>query len=684
MKNIEFNSVLECYCGNFQKYLQLSFFKKWIWLIFLCQLSSSAISQTYNAPYDIPRFQGFIGECKLQAPTSSTAATQTELINGYTSSWFYVADIDKVAFNQSGSSRRTELRYLTNWNLTQSDRSLHARINIVQQTCDQVTVLQIHDDANAGSGPNKPLLRIYKHQTKSPANHLWAAIKTDDGGQNTTHIDLGPAPGGYFNCDIRLVGGNMIIDVDGVEKVNMDVSFWTFPSYWKAGVYLQDNGEATAYFDQLYTGTGSPGNNSPSTNITSPTNGASFNAGDNVTITANATDSDGSITKVEFFQGSSKLGEDLSSPYSFTWNNVSAGNYDLTTVATDNLGATGTSAVVSISVNAPGNALPTTTITSPGNGASYNEGDNVTISANASDSDGSITKLEFFQGSTKLGEDLTSPYSFTWTNVGPGNYELTTVATDNLGATGTSDIVNISVSSVGGLTIGSIYKITAVHSGKAMEILDGSNSNNKEAVQNPYTGSDNQQWELVDGGSGLYKLKAVHSNKYLQIKDGDTQEGVEAVQRNSTSSNNQKWEIVELGNGYFRIINQNSNKSLGVDDGKLDNGAKVLQYNYSGSTSMQWDFELLSSARVDNSKEIIINNKLVVYPNPAKNMLYVDIGNQTGASLFVYNLSGKLLMNIDLDQQNGPVPLNQLNSGIYLIDIRTKENITERFKLIKN
>jgi hypothetical protein len=223
---------------------------------------TGAFAQPYNAPYEIPRFKAFLDECKFQAPTSSTAATNASLThptNPYTSSYFYVADGDKMAFNQSGDLNRSELRYETNWDLTQQDRSLHARINIVQQTveCEQVTVLQIHDDANAGTGPNKPLLRVYKHQTKSPINHLWAAYKTDAGGANTSHIDLGLAPAGYFNCDVRLVNGNMIIDVDGVEKANVDVSFWTFPSYWKAGVYLQDPGEATAYFDQLFTGDGS-------------------------------------------------------------------------------------------------------------------------------------------------------------------------------------------------------------------------------------------------------------------------------------------------------------------------------------------------------------------------------------------------------------------------------------------
>ena len=209
-------------------------------------------AQPYEAPSDIPRFRSFLSGCKLQAPTSSTAATSTKLMDGYTSSQFYVVEGDKIAFNQSGQSNRTELRHETNWDLTAGDRSFHGRLKFVKQTCDQVTVVQIHDDANAGSGPNKPLLRIYKHLTKSPTNHLWAAIKTDMGGVNTTHVDLGLAPDDYFDWDVLLENGDLIININGVEKARKDVSFWTFPSYWKAGVYLQNEGEATVYFDKLY------------------------------------------------------------------------------------------------------------------------------------------------------------------------------------------------------------------------------------------------------------------------------------------------------------------------------------------------------------------------------------------------------------------------------------------------
>jgi len=67
----------------------------------------------------------------------------------------------------------------------------------------------------------------------------------------------------------------------------------------------------------------------------------------------------------------------------------------------------------------------------------------VTINAIASDADGTITKVEFFQGATKLGESITSPYNFVWNNIQPGSYSLTARATDNSNTVNTSAPVNI-------------------------------------------------------------------------------------------------------------------------------------------------------------------------------------------------------------------------------------------------
>jgi glucose/arabinose dehydrogenase len=95
------------------------------------------------------------------------------------------------------------------------------------------------------------------------------------------------------------------------------------------------------------------GNESPSVNITSPSNGASFTPPADITIEAEASDIDGTVSKVEFFQGSNKIGEDSIEPYGMQWNGVPEGNYSLTAKATDNRGATTASSAVNVVVGQP-------------------------------------------------------------------------------------------------------------------------------------------------------------------------------------------------------------------------------------------------------------------------------------------------------------------------------------------
>ena len=98
-----------------------------------------------------------------------------------------------------------------------------------------------------------------------------------------------------------------------------------------------------------------PPNQAPSASITAPLEGASFPRYADITIEAAASDSDGSIQRVQFFRGTNagvKLGADKTAPYSFTWTGVESGNRTLTVKATDNAGAVTTSAPVHVTVQA--------------------------------------------------------------------------------------------------------------------------------------------------------------------------------------------------------------------------------------------------------------------------------------------------------------------------------------------
>jgi YVTN family beta-propeller protein len=206
-----------------------------------------------------------------------------------------------------------------------------------------------------------------------------------------------------------------------------------------------DLNNLVAYLQQIGSEEPAPsGNQAPTVSITAPANNATFTAPASVTINATAADADGTVSKVEFFQGATKLGEDLTSPYTYSWTNVAAGAYSLTAVATDNANLTTTSAVINITVGGA-NQPPTVSITAPATGAPFVAPAAITINATAADANGTVSKVEFFQGATKLGEDLTSPYTFNWAAVPVGSYSLTAVATDNANATTTSTPVNITV-----------------------------------------------------------------------------------------------------------------------------------------------------------------------------------------------------------------------------------------------
>ncbi|MGH9237936.1 MAG: S8 family serine peptidase [Vicinamibacterales bacterium] len=99
---------------------------------------------------------------------------------------------------------------------------------------------------------------------------------------------------------------------------------------------------------------------------------------------------------------------------------------------------------------APGNTPPTVTLTSPADGSGSEAPASFTVSASASDPDGTINSVTFYANGNPIGSDAASPYSIDWTNVPAGSYALTAVALDDDGATTTSPAVTVTVNAAGG------------------------------------------------------------------------------------------------------------------------------------------------------------------------------------------------------------------------------------------
>jgi hypothetical protein len=184
--------------------------------------------------------------------------------------------------------------------------------------------------------------------------------------------------------------------------------------------------------------------------------GQGFEAPARIGLFAFTSDSDGSVTNVEFFAGTNLIGSAtngtsvrvrraIDSLYAFNWTNVPAGTYDLTAVALSSASDSGTSAPVSITVYPP--PPPEVKIVNPENGETFHAPANVYITAFTEHFTNHIASVQFLAGTNSLTVLTNSPWrlSFDWQNVPVGSYSLTAVATDIDSNTAISTPVGITV-----------------------------------------------------------------------------------------------------------------------------------------------------------------------------------------------------------------------------------------------
>jgi PKD repeat protein len=182
----------------------------------------------------------------------------------------------------------------------------------------------------------------------------------------------------------------------------------------------------------------------PAVSITAPAEGASFYAPASIEVAATAKPGRAPVSKVDFYAGATLIGTATAAPFSVTWSDVAVGTYSLTATVTDTLGGTAVSTPVAFTVVAT--VPPAVSITVPGDAASYYAPATIEIAATAIPGSGaSITKVEYYAGSTLVGTATTDPFSFTWRDVAIGTYALTAKVTDSLGGTATSNPVAIGV-----------------------------------------------------------------------------------------------------------------------------------------------------------------------------------------------------------------------------------------------
>ena len=137
---------------------------------------------------------------------------------------------------------------------------------------------------------------------------------------------------------------------------------------------------------------------------------------------------------------------------------------------------------------------------SPQDGSVFPEKDSIRITAEASVEKGSIGKVEFLVNGRKVGESTTAPYSFSWSDVRVGSYDITAVAWDRQGASKAAPTAKINVKS------GSVREV-----GLCVLLMDASSSMmDPISDQNPKT---KMQQVAESAASGIFDLQRLHNNQ---------------------------------------------------------------------------------------------------------------------------------------------------------------------------
>ena len=361
-------------------------------------------------------------------------------------------------------------------------------------------------------------------------------------------------------------------------------------------------------------------NAAPTVSLTSPVSNSNFTAPATISLSATASDANGSIWKVEFYNGSTLIGTDYNAPYEYTLFSLSAGTYSIIAIAFDDAGLASQPSISQVNVIA--NPAPTITITSPTASAAFIAPATINITADAADANGTVSKVEFFSGSTLIGTDFTAPYSYTWSNVGVGNYSITAKATDNAGAYTYSTIMGVPVTAS-----------TATITGPAC-------ANNNTTIT----------YELS-------AAKRANATSYGWYFTGSTQSFIPS--------------------GYHTTLNTGNY----YNTGQLCVG---VSYSNAPYTTYCITIPKCNSAREGNTEEwseVFVETKSIVYPNPFTGETTIHLANNAQmATIHVYNAQGIL---VEATTASGTYTFGQnVASGMYVVKINI-DNKIETLKLVK-
>lgn len=176
-----------------------------------------------------------------------------------------------------------------------------------------------------------------------------------------------------------------------------------------------------------------------------------------------------------------------------------------------------------------------------------------------------VAEYDIYNGSNLIGSSASTSFIVTGLTANMA-YSFYVKARDAAGnASAASNVIDVNTSaSDTSIVSGEIYKLTAQHSGKNLEVAGNSTADGAKVQQWTDSGRPQQKWKVIDVGDGYYKLIVQSSGKALTVAGGSLEDGANVQQWTDNDLSNQKWKIISVGGGYYKLLVKSSGKALDV------------------------------------------------------------------------------------------------------------------------
>lgn len=370
------------------------------------------------------------------------------------------------------------------------------------------------------------------------------------------------------------------------------------------------------------------------------------------------------------------------------------------------------------------NLAPVVEITNPLNNDEFYTGEQVNITAVASDADGTLEKVEFYAGAIKIGEDLTSPYEYIWSPELAGNYQLTAVATDNRGSFTVSEVVTLLVSDPvqNGIVESRIksgnddaeqyQKGTVVLNSTTLNLVYESKTTGNQIVGLLFRELGIPQGASITNAYMEFKVDKRTTNTCSLVLKGEAADNaVDFAALTNNLSNRATtsasvgwipapWKVVgslqqtpDIKQVVQEIVNRpgwtTTSKLVILISGSGTRNAESFEGMPSGAPVIHIEYTLSKSgiiaekSQINSEESTILEKKILIYPNPVYDMLNVKLnGIRKVENMLVYSVTGTLVREIKINHSYGEMRINcgNLTPGTYLLKLNSAEgSFTTRF-----